>query len=926
MVDIYPLPDFTEGLETLVPAGAIVANAPLTYDALTGDLDILPAGAGSSGIITTSAQQFAGQKTFINNPCCAIAPSAGEHLANKGYIDDLVAMGIHWLANIDRTFDFTGGVDPPDLADGMRYIAISTTPAPLTYVANYIYTYDLASDSYSEYVPTEGNACYVEADDSVTFANTCILFNGTIWLNLGSSINHQSLIGAGTLTHTTIDSYLDQAVKTTSSPTFYRQNVLGSTLGSGVISPYIRWGPGGAGYTRNSASLDFTYISAGHSSNNASISLYNCNPSIKFIEEGVVISPTTISTSSTTGALVVRGGVGIGGDVYIASNKHLVFPSESSTKKIILSHDGTGSYNYRGFGTNGPYMLYNIDSSAASHMFMSGIGETMANTLVQISGNLASGGLRVFHTTASTSSTTGALTVAGGVGIGGAIFGGSSIRAATDCGLILTSDIDANTQAGSYCNLSTVYNIGVHWNRIVSGVNNAYEMTVSSTGELNIYNRSIGNYSIRINNTGLTKLSAGTFIYDEPKTDSTSSTTGVCRIDGGCGITKSVNIGARVTALNMTCSTAPTLDTDIVRKVDLTSYSPTGAIHITDTTDSTSTSTGALIVDGGIGIAKNTYIGGYLYTNGAIRSANSCGWHCLTAIPYGANIGSYVTCGLNDDYAAVILNSIDQDEVEQRWSIINDTKDLLITDITAGTCSMAFKRTGQVKCYSTFDASGIETAAFEIYGGLGVSKNVYIGGSTHIVKDTASTSTTTGALIVTGGVGIAKEAYIGGLTRITNDTDSTSISTGALVVSGGAAITKNLNTATVNNIIMKKFATFSAGWTDNNDNPEALKNFDTIRINNNVTITQTIDIVHNMATPVSYMELQNNDGNVSVASECKPSVKRRTIVHGMIDGAPEIFEIRIDTTGYMAIFRISGLSFTTGDHVTIFCQTWTYVI
>ena len=44
----------------------------------------------------------------------------------------------------------------------------------------------------------------------------------------------------------------------------------------------------------------------------------------------------------------------------------------------------------------------------------------------------------------------------------------------------------------------------------------------------------------------------------------------------------------------------------------------TGAVNIDATTDSTSTSTGALIVDGGLGVAKNVYIGAGLSVAGTL--------------------------------------------------------------------------------------------------------------------------------------------------------------------------------------------------------------------------------------------------------------------------------------------------------------------
>ena len=81
----------------------------------------------------------------------------------------------------------------------------------------------------------------------------------------------------------------------------------------------------------------------------------------------------------------------------------------------------------------------------------------------------------------------------------------------------------------------------------------------------------------------------------------------------------------------------------------------TGAVNIDATTDSTSTSTGALIVDGGVGIAKNVYIGAGLSVAGTltyedVTSVDSVG---LITAKSGVNItggeltvGSGITMGI----------------------------------------------------------------------------------------------------------------------------------------------------------------------------------------------------------------------------------------------------------------------------------------
>jgi 6-phosphogluconolactonase (cycloisomerase 2 family) len=71
-------------------------------------------------------------------------------------------------------------------------------------------------------------------------------------------------------------------------------------------------------------------------------------------------------------------------------------------------------------------------------------------------------------------------------------------------------------------------------------------------------------------------------------------------------------------------------------------------------------------------------------------------------------------------------------------------------------------------------------------GNATISNNLKINGTT------AATSTSSGALVVTGGVGIGGGLVVGGITTVTNTTNASSTTTGALVVTGGAGVGGNL--------------------------------------------------------------------------------------------------------------------------------------
>lgn len=152
-----------------------------------------------------------------------------------------------------------------------------------------------------------------------------------------------------------------------------------------------------------------------------------------------------------------------------------------------------------------------------------------------------------------------------------------------------------------------------------------------------------------------------------------------------------------------------------------------GITNLKSTLESTNVNSGALVVDGGVGVEKNLNVGG----------------------------------------SGVIGGRFDVDNVDQSTSTT--------------------------------------TGAAVIDGGLGVGKNLNIGGSGVIagrldVDNTQeSTSPSSGAVVVDGGLGVAKDINSGGSGTfagrldVDDQTDSTSTGTGAVVVDGGVGIVKNLN-------------------------------------------------------------------------------------------------------------------------------------
>ena len=152
----------------------------------------------------------------------------------------------------------------------------------------------------------------------------------------------------------------------------------------------------------------------------------------------LVIVATTESTSNVTGALVVRGGVGVAGNVFA----NTIY----TTTGIRWAGNGVA------FSSGGSPFASNI-------VFTSGTATTNTTTgaiVVTGSGGLAVGGVGIFGgnlvaaaTTSTSSVTTGALVVNGGVGIAGGMQVGSDVFLTTGFLQTLNSITSTSTSTGA---------------------------------------------------------------------------------------------------------------------------------------------------------------------------------------------------------------------------------------------------------------------------------------------------------------------------------------------------------------------------------------------------------------------------------------------------------------------------------------------
>ncbi len=227
-----------------------------------------------------------------------------------------------------------------------------------------------------------------------------------------------------------------------------------------------------------------------------------------------------------------------------------------------------------------------------------------------------------------------------------------------------------------------------------------------------------------------------------------------------------------------------------------------------------------------------------------------------TAIPQikfaqGGTDKGVIACSKNfDDYAnnvypeALVLNNYNSNtnsniqiatQQQSRITVLYDGNVGINTSIPVSTLHVqgTLHATGNVQLLSTSEATGYTTAALLIAGGTGITKSLWVGGTVHFQNTTPSTSYNNaavsiagglsiecpqnvanvgngGALTVAGGVSIGGDLYIDGQINGSGSSSSTyayltltatdeaiNITTGALVTFGGITIQCNTNATSV---------------------------------------------------------------------------------------------------------------------------------
>ncbi len=311
--------------------------------------------------------------------------------------------------------------------------------------------------------------------------------------------------------------------------------------------------------------------------------------------EYVSVPSTTTSTSINTGALVVKGGVGIAGNIYVNRNADVagnttirgnVNSTSTSTGALIVSNGGAGIAGNIHIGKNA-YIYGNIYTPTASSSEDSSMVATTAFVKTAINNDQASN-----HTWTGTNRFSQNITVndtvVGKYSTNNYVFGNAIMPS--------IENAENNIAVGSN-SLNTNYSGS---NNIAIGNNAMYDLYDNN------YNTAVGHYALATvgggNNTALGYYAGtnnDTGIYNTYIGANTSS-------NGGYSYSSAIGYGATITASN-----------------EIVLGTANEFVFIPGTTTSYDNMSGALVVSGGVGIGGDVHVGGNLYSTTANQGENS---------------------------------------------------------------------------------------------------------------------------------------------------------------------------------------------------------------------------------------------------------------------------------------------------------------
>uniref|UniRef100_A0A6C0J1C7 Uncharacterized protein n=1 Tax=viral metagenome TaxID=1070528 RepID=A0A6C0J1C7_9ZZZZ len=512
--------------------------------------------------------------------------------------------------------------------------------------------------------------------------------------------------------------------------------------------------------------------------------------------DSVTITDTTTSTSATTGALKVVGGISTQENLNVGAVAKVISGTDATSKTTgaLIVTGGLGvAKNIHGKNvfvedvvSNSVVILDTTTSDSATTGALKVVGGISTQENLNV-GAVA----KVISATDATSKTTGALIVTGGLGVAKNIHGKNVfVEDVVSNSVVILDTTDASSKTTGALKVSG--GLGVAGNVHSSNIFAGYDLDLTSymgraavgfTGETNhasfahVDNNTSGNYALKQTEGGTTHVNAkaGQHIRLNINNSEKARLTGAGDLKIGSNV---LYVDVSETSIGVNTA-SPEAKLHVV-----------GNAYVSSTTDATTTTTGALIVAGGMGIAKKI-VGQHASFEDVTATSVTASAMVKGATISGTNV--YGTLAGANTAAVTTLTA----SAMVKGATISGTN---VYGTLAGSNAAAMttlNASGVVTLADDTTSTSATTGALKVAGGISTQENLHIGGVAKVHDTTTSSSKTTGSLIVAGGAGVSgplfgAAATLDGVVTLTDATEATSSTTGALKAAGGVGIAKDV--------------------------------------------------------------------------------------------------------------------------------------
>ena len=432
---------------------------------------------------------------------------------------------------------------------------------------------------------------------------------------------------------------------------------------------------------------------------------------------------TASSTSTTTGALVVSGGVGVGGSLYASA----LFDQGSR----VVTLQTLGNYGVTS-------LVAGTDTAISTSTGVVTIWDTSTLQSVTDRGSSTTNAILISNTTPSGSTTTGALVVAGGLGVGNNLYVNNTASILTlysIYGNITNASIQSLNVSGVFTATNTLNatnfttgaviiagGVGIAQDVYIGGILTANTLSsnilIATSGTIS--NLTITN-TLFVSNTNTNAVTVAGGLNASKLFDSNRRVVtnvyptsdpfiGIGNLNSsGTTITFTLtNLGVQTltagtdTFVSNSTGTILIYSTATLQSITDRSTVTSNALLFSNTTNSFSTTTGAIVITSGLGVGGNLYGSAIYDQNSRVVTQATLGTFGVTSLRAGTDTAVSTATG-----DVVVYSTSTLDSITQRGSYTNQV----------------------ITFNNILDSNTSTQGAVVVAGGLGVGKNLIVGGS-----------------------------------------------------------------------------------------------------------------------------------------------------------------------------------------------------